>query len=340
MNVKTIGLDIAKNIFHLIGLGSHGNQVLKKKLRRGQLLSYFANLHPCTIAIEGCASSYYWQRELVKLGHKVKLLPAQHVKAYVRGNKNDYNDALAIAEASRVPQIREVSAKTVDQQSMQALHRLRDKAIGERTALSNQLRGLLAEFGIIFPQGLSKIRNGLYSVLEDAENDLTHTLRAALALKHSQFTQQDKLISELDQLIKAAGNEQAQVDLLQSIPGYGGIVSTAFYSVIGDGKAFAKSRDASASLGVVPKQHSSGDKTVLLGISKRGDKYLRKMLINGARSVVNHAHKKDDALSVWVTKLVERRGRNRATVALANKLARIGWAVTVSGKPYQENYSI
>ena len=338
MNIKTIGLDIAKTIFHLICLDQYGNQLFKKKLRRGQLLRYFANLEPCIIAIEGCASSYYWQRELTKLGHTVKLLPAQHVKAHLRGNKNDYNDASAIAEASRVPTMREVTPKTIDQQSMQALHRLRDKAIGERTALSNQLRGLLAEFGIIFPQGLSKIREGLYSVLEDAENDLTHTLRAALALKHSQFTQQDDLVAELSRLIKEAGNEQTQVDLLQSIPGYGEILSTAYYSVIGDGKTFAKGRDASASLGVVPKQHSSADKTKQLGISKRGDKYLRKMLINGARSVVNHAHKKVDALSVWVTRLIERRGRNKATVALANKLARIGWAVTVSGKPYQVNY--
>lgn len=339
MNFKTIGLDIAKSIFHLICLDQYGNQLFKKKLRRSQLLSYFANLDPCIVAIEGCAGSYYWQRELTKLGHTVKLLPAQHVKAHLRGNKNDYNDALAIAEASRVPTIREVTPKSIDQQSMQALHRLRDKAIRERTALSNQLRGLLAEFGIIFPQGLSKIREGLYSVLEDAENDLTHTLRAALALKHSQFMQLDDLVLEFKRLIKDAGAEHSQVDLLQSIPGYGEILSTAYYSVIGDGKAFTKGRDASASLGVVPKQHSSGDKTHLLGISKRGDKYLRKMLINGARSVVNHAHKKDDVLSVWVTRLIERRGKNKATVALANKLARIGWAIIQSGKPYQVNYS-
>lgn len=339
MNFKTIGLDIAKSIFHLICLDQYGNQLFKKKLRRSQLLSYFANLEPCIIAIEGCAGSYYWQRELTKLGHTVKLLPAQHVKAHLRGNKNDYNDALAIAEASRVPTIREVTPKSIDQQSMQALHRLRDKAIRERTALSNQLRGLLAEFGIIFPQGLSKIREGLYSVLEDAENDLTHTLRAALALKHNQFMQLDDLVLEFKRLIKESGAEHSQVDLLQSIPGYGEILSTAYYSVIGDGKAFTKGRDVSASLGVVPKQHSSGDKTHLLGISKRGDKYLRKMLINGARSVVNHAHKKDDALSVWVTRLIERRGKNKATVALANKLARIGWAIIHSGKPYQVNYS-
>lgn len=340
MNIKTIGLDIAKNIFHLVGLNQHGELVTRKKLRRAQLLTYFANLPPCTIAIEGCASAYYWQRELIKRGHKVKLLPAQHVKAHVRGNKNDYNDALAIAEASRVPEMREVTPKTIDQQSMQALHRLRESAIGDRTALSSQLRGLLAEFGIIFPKGTRHIREGLYGVLEDAENDLTHTLRAALAFKHTQFAQLDNLIKELDQLIDEASRMRQEIALLRTAPGYGRILSSAYYSVMGDGKAFAKGRDASASLGVVPKQHSSGDKPVLLGISKRGDSYLRKMLVNGARSVVNHAHKKDDALSVWVTRLVERRGRNKATVALANKLARIGWAIITSGKPYQENYGV
>ena len=340
MNVKTIGLDIAKTIFHLIGLDQYGNQKLKKKLRRNQLLNYFANLQPCTIVMEGCGSSYYWQRELTKLGHTVKLLPAQHVKAYVRGNKNDYNDALALAEASRAPEMREVMPKTIEQQSMQSLHRLRESALGDRTALGNQMRGLLSEFGIIFPQGLSQVRNGLYSVLEDAENELQDSLRAALALKHRQLTQLDDLVAELDRLIHEAGETRQEVPLLKSIPGYGNILSTAYYSVIGDGKSFAKSRAVSASLGVVPKQHSTGDKTMLLGISKRGDKYLRKMLINGARSVVNHAHKKDDALSVWVTQLVERRGRNKATVSLANKLARIGWAVLVSGKPYEENYAV
>lgn len=340
MNIKTIGLDIAKNTFHLVGLNRYGKRVLKKKLRRSQLLNYFANLAPCTIAIEGCASSYYWQRELIKLGHRVKLLPTQYVKAHVRGNKNDYNDALAIAEASLVPQMREVTPKTIEQQSMQALHRLRASAIRDRTALSNQLRGLLLEFGITFPQGLKSIREGLFGVLEDAENDLPHSLREALSIKHQQFRQQDDLIKEFNRLINESSEAHNEIALLQSAPGYGAILSSAFYSVIGDAKAFAKSRDVSASVGIVPRQHSSGDKTVLLGISKRGDSYLRKMLINGARSVVNHAHKKEDALSVWVMGLVERRGRNKATVALANKLARIGWAIIRSGQPYQENYVV
>ena len=232
-----------------------------------------------------------------------------------------------------------MTPKTIEQQGIQALHRLRERTVNDRTSLGNQLRGLLAEFGLIFNQGITSVRKGLPAVLEDAENGLPHAFREALALKYNQFCQLDDLIKDFDKLIKQASEAHQEIVLLQSIPSFGSLVSSGYYSVIGDGKAFAKSRDASASVGVVPKQHSTGGKTVLQGISKRGDKYLRKMLINGARSVVNHAHKKDDALSVWVTRLVEKRGRNKATVALANKLARIAWAVTVSGKAYQTNYA-
>ena len=340
MNTNTIGLDIAKTVFHIVCLNRYGKQLSKKKLRRGQLLAYFANIPPCTIAMEGCASSYYWQRELIKLGHRVKLLPTQHVKAHLRGNKNDYNDALAIAEASRVPELREVTPKTIEQQSMQALHRLRQRTVDDRTALCNQLRGILAEFGIIFNQGISTLRKSIPSVLEDAENELSYTFREALALKYQQLCELEALDKELKQLIDRASQSHQEIELLQSIPGYGPILASSFYSVIGDGRSFSKGRDVGAAVGVVPRQHSTGGKTVLLGISKRGDSYLRKMLINGARSVVNHAHKKEDALSVWVTRLVEKKGRNKATVALANKLARIAWAVTVSGKPYEENYAV
>ena len=340
MNISTIGLDIAKTIFHYVGLDKQGKQVEKKKLRRKQLLPYFANLTPCTIAMEGCSGAYYWQRELTKLGHKVKLLPAQYIKGHLRGNKNDYNDALAIAEASRVHGIREVTPRSIEQQSIQGLHRLRDGTIGDRTALINQVRGLLSEFGIIFGQGITQVRKGLPCVLEDAENGLPYSFREALFLKYQQLQQLDKQIEEFKRLIQAASNEHEEIELLQSIPGFGSILSSSYYSVVGDGKSFAKGRDVAASVGVVPRQHSTGGKTVLLNISKRGDKYLRKMLVNGARSVVNHAHKKEDALNVWVTRLVEKRGRNKATVALANKLARIAWAVTVSGKPYEENHAV
>ncbi|HIQ13949.1 MAG TPA: IS110 family transposase [Leucothrix sp.] len=340
MNINVIGLDLAKIIFHLIGLDQHGKQVLKKKLRRAQMLAYFANLTPCTIAMEACGTSHYWARELQKLGHHVKLLPAQHVKPFVRGNKNDYNDALGIAEASRIPQMREVSVKTVEQQSIQALQRFRRSAVGDRTALCNQVRGLLAEFGISLNQGVATLRKAIPEILEDAENGLHAIFRDALSLKYQQLCQLDDLIDDLTRAIQKEAKLHHEIKLLQSIPGYGPILSSAFYCVFGDGKGFRKGRDASAAIGVVPRQHSTGGKNVLLGISKKGDKYLRSLMVHGARSLIKHAHKKEDALSCWVTALIERRGKNKATVALANKLTRIGWAVITTGKPYEENYAV
>ncbi len=339
MNHSVIGIDIAKQIFHLVELNKYGKKVLRKKLRRNQLLKYFANHQPCSIAMESCASSQYWARAFKKLGHQVVLLPAQHVKPFVRGNKNDYNDALAIAEASRFNEIRPVAIKTVEQQSIQALHRLRRGVVGDRTALCNQVRGLLSEFGIIINQGIAPLRKAISVILEDGENGLNILFRQALRLKQVQLEQLDELISEFDKLIKEYSKEHAEIQLLQTIPGFGPIVSSNFYSIIGDGKAFNNGRGVSASLGIVPRQHSSGDRQNLLGISKRGDKYLRSLLIHGARSVVRLAANKEDALSLWVTKLVERRGKNKATVALANKLARIAWAVLTTGKAYEAKYA-
>ena len=339
-NINVIELDIAKQTFHLVGLDHQGNQVVKKKLRRAQLLAYFANLTPCKIGMEGCAGAHYWARELTKLAHQVKLLPAQYVKAYVRGNKNDYNDALAIAEATRVPEMRAVAVKTIEQQSIQALHRLRRRAVADRTGLSNQVRGLLSEFGIVFNQGVATLRKHLPEILEDGENALHPMFRDALALKYQQLCELDKLINELTTAIEKEARQHAEIKRLQSIPGFGAIVASTFFSIVGDGQAFSNGRDVAASLGLVPRQHSSGGKNTLLGISKRGDKYLRSLLVHGARSVVIHAHKKEDALSLWVNRLVERRGKNKATVALANKLARIAWAVITSSKPYQDNYAV
>lgn len=340
MNINVIGLDIAKQIFHLVALDSSGKKVLKKTLKRAKLLTFFAILTPCIIGIEGCASSHHWAREFTKLGHQVKLLPAQHVKPFVRGNKNDYNDALAIAEACRIPEMRPVNVKTIEQQSIQAMHRLRRGAVADRTKLCNQVRGLLAEFGIISNKGISALRKRLPEILEDGENELHWMFRDALALKYQQLCELDQLVKALTTSIESEAKQHEQIKQLQSIPGFGSIVASTFFSVIGDGTSFRKGRDVSASLGLVPRQHSSGGKNTLLGISKRGDKYLRSLLVHGARSVLIHAHKKEDALSLWVTRLVEKRGKNKATVALANKLARIAWAVTTSGKPYESNYSV
>lgn len=261
------------------------------------------------------------------------------MKPFVRGNKNDDNDALAIAEASRIPEMRPVTIKTVEQQSIQALHRLRRPAVGDRTALSNQVRGLLAEFGIVMNQGITTVRKNLPLILEDAENGLQGIFREALSFKYTQFCALDDLIKELTKLIEKDAKQHEEIQRLQSIPGFGPIVASTFFSVIGDGKAFKTGRDVSASLGLVPRQHSSGGRDTSLGISKKGDKYLRSLLVHGARAVVQFAHKKEDALSLWVTHLVEKRGKNKATVALANKLARIAWAITTSQQTYRTNHA-
>lgn len=337
-DISVIGLDIAKHVFHVVGLSKQGHQVLKKTLRRSQLSKFFANLPACTIGIEGCATAHYWARKLSQAGHQVKLLPAQYVKAYVRGNKNDYNDALAIAEASRMPEMRTVTIKTPEQQGIQALQRFRQATVTDRTALCNQLRGLLAEFGIVLNQGVSHLRRAIPRILEAAGNELPDVFRTCLGLKYQQLCQLDELLIALNQQVEQEAQRNEAVKRLQTIPGFGPLTAMTFHNTIGDARQFRRGRDVSAAVGLVPRQCSSGGKSLLLGISKRGDGYLRYLLIHGARSVVNHAHKKTDTLSLWVMRLIERRGKNKAIVALANKLARIGWAVTTRQQAYQLDY--
>lgn len=273
-------------------------------------------------------------RELTRLGHQVSLLPTQHVKAYVQGNKNDYNDAIAIAEASNRPRIHAVPLKTLEQQDQQAIQRMRKQAVADRTALCNQTRGLLAEYGLVLPQGVTQLRKRLPDLLEDASNGLSALFRQLLRQRYEQLVELDGHIEfYTGQLVQQAQQSEA-IQQLQTIPGFGPVVASAYHTYVGDGQTFACGRDVSASLGLVPRQHSTGGKTVLLGISKRGDQELRGLLVHGARSVVRIAHKKQDQLSRWVCRLVERRGINKATVALANKLARIAWAVSTQNKPY------
>lgn len=335
MKHTTIGLDIAKNVFHIVGIDSRNKVVLRKKLMRGKVLAYFANLPTSTVALEACATSHYWGRELRKLGHQIRLIPTRAVKPYVQGNKNDYNDALAIAEAASRPGLRCVNIKTIEEQDSQALHRLREGAIRQRRRLSNQLRSLLAEYGLIAPTGLATLRRVIPALLEDGENDLSDAFRALLHQGYQQLQESDVHIQVYDRQLRIQVKASEAAQRLLTIPGFGPVVSSIFLNVVGDGKRFRRGRDVAACIGIVPRQHSSGDKPVLLGISKRGNSYLRSVLIHGARSVVVNAHKKDDALNRWVTQLVERRGKNKATVALANKLARIGWAVLTSGGVYQ-----
>ncbi len=335
MQITTVGLDLAKNVFHVVGLNQGQKEVMRKKLRRAQVKRYFANLPRCLVAMEACGSAHYWGRELAKLGHVVKLIPAQAVKAYVQGNKNDYNDALAIAEAVRRPKMRCVQVKTARQQDIQALHRLRDGAIGQRTKICNQIRGLLAEQGMVVAKGVARIRQAIPHLLEDGENELSGHFRTLLQQAYCQLQELDGHIKIYDQYLVQQVKENEDAQRLMSIPGFGPVVSSVYLNTVGDGHAFRRGREVSAYIGLVPRQHSSGDKPVLLGISKRGNRQLRTLLIHGARAVVRYAPQKDDALSRWVTKLVLRRGKNKATVALANKLARIGWAVLTRGGVYQ-----
>lgn len=336
MNEMTIvGVDLAKHVFHAVGCDSRGKEVFRKTLRRPQVRAFFANQPVSLIGLEACAGAHYWARELQGLGHQVRLIPAQHVKAYLRGNKNDYNDARAIAEAVSRADMRFVPIKTVEQQDQQALHRLRQARVSERTALCNQLRALVAEYGVVLPQGVSTLRKRLPELLEDDQSGLSDFFRTLLSQGYEHLRTLDEQVAFYTEQITRHAQEQESVRRLQTVPGFGPVVASVFHSVVGEGQVYRRGRDVSAALGLVPRQHSSGGKPTLLGISKRGDGYLRGLLVHGARAVLRQAAKKDDPLSRWINRIKAKRGVNKATVALANKLARIGWAVLRHGTVYQ-----
>lgn len=325
--ITTVGLDLAKTVFHMVGFDERGREVRKRMLRRSQVLDFFARLRPCKIGMEACAGAHYWARELEQLGHTVHLVPAQHVRPYVQGNKHDYNDARAIVEAMRRPGMHFVAVKTPAQQAVQALHRLRQGCLRDRTALANRVRGLLAEQGVVAPRGLAALRRRLAELLEATAEPLDPLLRLLLAQAWQQLQELDAHLAAYDRVLRAQARESAACRRLQQLPGYGPVLASAFATAVGDGRGFRRGRDVSASLGVVPRQHGTGGQPRLLGISKRGDRYLRSLLVHGARAVVRQAAGKDDRLSRWVNRLRAERGYNKAVVALANKLARWGWAV-------------
>lgn len=335
MKISTVGLDLAKNTFHVVCFNERFKEVKKRMLRRHQVLQFFAQLPPCRIGMEACSGSNYWGRELKKLGHEIKLIPPQYVKPYLRGNKNDYNDARAIAEATTRPGIRTVAIKTVEEQDMQALHRIRSQCLKDRTALINSTRGLLSEYGLVFPKGVKNLHNRIPELLEDADNALSLDFRYLLARRYEQLVELDDHIAFYTDKLEKVGRQNDACRRLQTVPGFGPIVSSAFHSAVGDGHAYSRGRDAAASLGLVPRQHSSGGKNVLLGISKRGDRYLRSLLVHGARAVVNQAAGKEDRLSCWLNRIRAERGWNKAVVAMANKMARMGWAILRYKTTYQ-----
>jgi transposase len=335
MKITTIGLDIAKPVFHLYAVNKMGRYVKKKQLKRKQVLPYLARLEPCVIAMEACGGANYWAREMKDLGHEVKLIAPQYVKPYVKGNKNDYNDAEAIAEAAQRPTMRFVPIKSVEQQDIQNLHRQRERIKKARTALVNQVRGLLAEYGIVINKGVAAVRKGLPGILEDAENGLTMRSRELFADLSEELRLLDERFKHSDKQIEASnrGNEVCQ--RLDEILGVGPITASAVYAAAGDGKDFVNGRHFSAWIGLVPGQHSTGGKTTLLGISKRGNTYLRTLFIHGARAVLQHSATKTDRFSLWAQALLERRGYNKACVAVANKMARMAWVIMAKGETYR-----
>lgn len=338
MKLTRIGIDLAKTVFQLHGVDAQEDKVLKRRLRRAQVLEYFANLSPCLIGMEACGGAHYWARKLTALGHEVRLIAPQFVKPYVKSNKNDANDAEAICEAVGRPNMRFVQIKSVAQQDIQALHRVRSELVRHRTAKVNQIRGLLAEYGIVLAQGVTQVRRALPVLIEDVDGVLSADFGLLLSGLREDLVHLDGRVADLDRQIDKLARTDADARRLLTLRGVGPVTATALIASLGDAGQFARGRDASAWVGLVPGQHSSGGKDRLLGISKRGNAYLRTLLIHGARSVVKNAHRKDDRLSVWIQSLCARRNKNVAAVALANKTMRMAWALMVRGGHYEPDH--
>lgn len=334
-DVAVLGIDLAKQSFQLHGVNCHGVTVLKKKLARKDLASFIAQLPVCIIGIEACSGANYWVRVLEKLGHTVRMIAPQFVKPFVKSNKNDAADAEAICEAVQRPSMRFVPAKSIAQQDIQSLHRIRSQVVARRTAQANQIRGLLMEYGLTIPQGISYIRKSIPLILEDAGNELTAMFRELLTELYDEMVHLDRRIKTLETKLESLCTQNEDCQRLLSIPGVGLLSATAIVAAIGDISAFKNGRELAAWLGLVPRQHSTGGKPTLLGISKRGDTYLRTLLIHGGRTVVRVANKHQDKRSAWVMQLEERRGKNISAVAVANKNARVAWALLSNKSTYQ-----
>ena len=339
MKITTIGIDLAKNVFQVHGADGRGKSVLKKALKRAQMLPFFANLTPCLIGMEACGSAHYWARKLEALGHTVKLMAPQFVKPYVKTNKNDAADAEAICEAVTRPTMRFVPIKNGEQQAVLALHRARQGFVKARTAQANQIRGPLAEYGIVIPQGISHIARQLPEILEDGENGLPGAFRQLIDRLGEHLKALDRQVDELEAQIQVWHRANPASLKLAKIPGVGPLTASAMVATVGDATNFSNGRQLTAWIGMVPRQHSSGGKQTLLGISKRGDSYLRTLLIHGARAVIRLAKNKPGYGGSWLAGILQRRHKNVAAVALASKNARIAWALLAKDREYATDYA-
>jgi transposase len=337
--ITVLGIDIAKLVFHLVGMDDAGHVVLRKRLTRSELPRFIATLPPLRIGMEACGSAHYWARRFREHGHDVRLIAPQFIKAYVKSPKNDARDAEAICEAVTRPTMRFVPIKRVEQQDLQALHRVRERLIKARTALVNELRGLLSEYGMIVPQGITKFRRLIVPTLEAGQAQLTPCSRELFRQLYEEFLALDQRLASYDEQLTAIGQAHPECQRLQTIPGIGPVTATALIAAIGDATQFKNGRQLAAWLGVVPREHSTGGKPRLLGISKRGDVYLRTLLVHGARTILRWVDTKSDDRSRWLRALIARRGKNRAAVAFANKNARIVWALLVYQQEYRARFA-
>jgi transposase len=333
--ISVLGIDIAKLVFHVVGMDDTGHVVLRKRLARSELPHFIAKLPPLRIGMEACASAHYWARRFREHSHDVRLIAPQFVKAYVKSPKNDARDAEAICEAVTRPTMRVVPIKQLEQHDLQALHRVRERLIKARTALVNEIRGLMSEYGIILPHGITKFRTLVVSKLEAEQAQLTPLSREVFWQLYDEFLALEKRLAYYDEKLTAIGQAHPECQRLQTIPGIGPVTATALIAAIGQATQFKNGRQLAAWLGLVPREHSTGGKPRLLGISKRGNLYLRKLFVHGARATLRWIDTKCDDRSRWLRALIARRGENRAAVALANKNARIAWALLVHNQEYR-----
>lgn len=335
MNNSVISIDLAKNVFQVCEFNQYHKPTFNKKIRRAKLLHTVRQLKATRIVMEACYSSNYWGREFQKMGYCVGLIPPHQVKPFVVGNKNDHNDALAIGEASFRSTTVFVPVKTLAQQDMQGLHRIRDRYIKSRTATANQMRGLLSEYGVIVEKRIAVLRKEVPSILEDAEQPLTDIAREFIAELYEELRKYDQLIAAKDRLIRELMQSNEDYHRICEVPGVGPIVASAVIAAVGNAKQFKNGRNLAAWIGLTPKLYASGDSSRMGGMSKRGNQALRRLLIHGARSVVNWSENKTDALSLWIQTLLKRMHYCKVVVAVANKIARMIWAVLAKGEHYR-----
>jgi transposase len=335
------GIDLGKNVFHVVGVDASGAPIQKASFRRETLLQFFSTAAPALVGMEACPGSQWLARKIQALGHKVRIIPAQFVKPYVKSNKNDLIDAAAIAEAVTRPTMRFVEVKTVEQVDLQALHRIRDQMMAARTRLICQMRAFSLECGVAIHQGAGKFKADFPRVLADEANDLSATMRHLLADLFEDLKRLEQRIAQISKEVEASAAKDDRARRLMTVPGIGALGATAIVAAVGDGKQFTKARDMAAWLGLTPREHSTGGKTTLLGISKRGNRYVRKLLVHGARSCLLHLDRSRDRLGSWLDALQSRMHNNKAVVALAAKVARIAWVVlTRPGALYERRQPI